>query len=78
MALGLLVGYLVGLSLLGVAALKPLFPENVGLIVVNGTGRAGRVFSLSIDEATGALRASLLATDLAFLVFGGCVPLTSE
>lgn len=49
-----------------------------GLIAVNGTGRAGRVFSLSIDEATGALRASLLATDLAFLVFGGCVPLASE
>ena len=49
-----------------------------GLISVNGRGRAGRVFALSIDESSGALRASVLADDFAFLVFGGCVPLTLE
>jgi len=49
-----------------------------GLIVVNGQGRAGRVFSLSIRESTGTLRAAVLADDLAFLVFGGCIPLTLE
>ena len=44
-ALGLLVGYLMGVSSLGIAVLKPLFPENVGLVVVNGTPTAfGAVF----------------------------------
>jgi uncharacterized membrane protein len=47
MALGLLIGYLMGLSLLGIAVLKPLFPENVGLVVVNGIPRAfGAIFPL--------------------------------
>ena len=46
-ALGLLVGYLMGVSLLGIAVLKPLFPENVGLVVVNGMPTAlGAVFPL--------------------------------
>lgn len=49
-----------------------------GRIVINGHGRAGRVFSLSIHEGTGAMRASVLADEFAFLVFGGCVPLTLE
>lgn len=49
-----------------------------GHIAVNGRGRAGRVFSLSIDAGTGAMRASVLADEFAFLVFGGCVPLNLE
>jgi len=34
--LGLLVGYSVGLAFLAVAALKPLFPQNVGLMTRGG------------------------------------------
>ena len=46
-ALGLLVGYLMGVSSLGIAVLKPLFPENVGLVVVNGMPTAfGAIFPL--------------------------------
>jgi hypothetical protein len=35
-ALGILIGYLIGIVLLIIAALKPIFPENVGLWVRNG------------------------------------------
>ncbi|MDE3155777.1 MAG: hypothetical protein KGN76_11780 [Acidobacteriota bacterium] len=38
--LGLLVGYAVGIGLLLVAFLKPIFPDNVGLITVNGIPHA--------------------------------------
>lgn len=34
--LALLVGYLTGASLVAVAALKPIFPENVGVMLRNG------------------------------------------
>jgi len=34
--LGLFVGYVAGLSVLAVAALKPIFPANVGFFFVNG------------------------------------------
>lgn len=39
MALGLLVGYMMGVSFLVVAVLKPVFPENVGLVMVDGFPR---------------------------------------
>ncbi len=39
-ALGLLLGYSVGLGLLAIAVLKPVFPANVGLLVVEGMPRA--------------------------------------
>lgn len=46
-ALGLFSGYVFGIALLSVAALKPLFPQNVGLIVVDGMPRAfGAIFPL--------------------------------
>ncbi len=35
-ALGLFIGYTLGVSFLAIAVLKPLFPQNVGLIMVNG------------------------------------------
>ena len=35
-ALGLFVGYAAGLSFIAVAALKPIFPQNVGLILRDG------------------------------------------
>jgi HAAS domain-containing protein len=38
--LGLFVGYAIGVSFLIVAALKPIFPNNVGLWTVNGMPRA--------------------------------------
>ena len=38
-ALGALIGYVLGLSFLAIAALKPLFPENVGVWLVNGIPR---------------------------------------
>jgi hypothetical protein len=37
-ALGLLVGYLTGGSLIVLGALKPIFPDNVGFWTVNGPG----------------------------------------
>jgi len=37
-ALVLLVGYLGGLAFLVIAAMKPIFPDNVGFWVVNGPG----------------------------------------
>jgi uncharacterized membrane protein len=37
-ALGLLTGYLAGAAFLAIAALKPIFPNNVGFFVVNGPG----------------------------------------
>jgi len=49
-----------------------------GLIVVTGRGRGGRVFSLSIAEDTGVLRAAVVAPEFAFLVFGACVVLPGE
>ncbi len=46
-ALGLFVGYAFGVSFLAVAVLKPLFPQNVGLIVVEGVPRSfGAIFPL--------------------------------
>lgn len=46
-ALGLLVGYLAGVSFLGIAVLKPVFPENVGLVVVDGMPIAfGAIFPI--------------------------------
>ncbi len=38
--LGLFVGYTAGLSFLAVALAKPIFPNNTGLIVINGIPRA--------------------------------------
>ena len=35
--LGILTGYLFGAALVLIAALKPIFPDNVGLFVVDGT-----------------------------------------
>jgi uncharacterized membrane protein len=35
-AIVVFVGYVVGLAFLALAALKPIFPDNVGLFVVNG------------------------------------------
>lgn len=49
-ALGLLVGYLAGLTFLVLAALKPIFPNNVGFWVVNGEGSMPT--SLGIKFAT--------------------------
>ena len=37
-ALGLLAGYMFGVVFLVIAALKPIFPDNVGFWVVNGPG----------------------------------------
>jgi hypothetical protein len=46
-ALGLLVGYLMGAAFLLIAVLKPVFPENVGLVVVDGWPIAfGAIFPL--------------------------------
>jgi len=44
LALGLLSGYSIGFSLFAVAALKPIFPGNVGLLVADGLPRAFGVF----------------------------------
>lgn len=44
-ALGLTIGYLLGPALLAVAVLKPIFPNNTGLIVVDGLPRAFGVIS---------------------------------
>ena len=35
-AIVIFVGYVVGLAFLAIAAMKPIFPDNVGLFVVNG------------------------------------------
>jgi len=46
-ALALLVGYMTGIAFLAVAVLKPVFPQNVGLIVRGGIPVAlGAVFPL--------------------------------
>lgn len=46
----LFTGYAVGFAFLAVAAMKPIFPNNVGLIVVNGVPRAlGAVFPAPPD-----------------------------
>jgi uncharacterized membrane protein len=37
-ALGLMTGYLAGASFLVIAAMKPIFPDNVGFWAVNGPG----------------------------------------
>jgi uncharacterized membrane protein len=39
-ALGLFVGYVLGLSFVAIAVLKPIFPDNVGIFVVNGIPRS--------------------------------------
>ena len=38
--LGLCAGYALGVALLAIAVLKPIFPANVGLVVVNGVVRS--------------------------------------
>jgi len=38
--LGLFAGYALGISFLAIAVLKPIFPANVGFIVVNGVVRS--------------------------------------
>jgi amino acid transporter len=44
-ALGLFVGYVMGASFVAIAALKPVFPQNVGVFVVDGVPRAiGAIF----------------------------------
>jgi uncharacterized membrane protein len=43
-ALGLLVGYMVGVACLAMAVLKPVFPNNVGLMVRDGIPRGFGVF----------------------------------
>ncbi len=50
-ALPLLFGYSIGASLFAVAALKPVFPDNVGLIVQDGVPRA---FGFVSDLSAGA------------------------
>jgi uncharacterized membrane protein len=48
-ALALFIGYVCGAAFLAVAALKPLFPQNVGLIVVDGVPRSfGADFPLPV------------------------------
>jgi hypothetical protein len=44
-------------------------------IVIGGSGRGDRVFSMSISKSTGAMRGSVLAEDFNFLVFGACIEL---
>ncbi len=44
-ALGLLLGYMLGFAALLTAMLKPVFPNNTGLAVVDGVPRALGVFS---------------------------------
>jgi len=48
--LGLCVGYVTGAACVMVAALKPIFPENVGLFVVNGIPRS---FGALLDPPAG-------------------------
>ena len=43
-ALGLLIGYIVGVAFLAMAALKPIFPNNVGLMVLDGVPRGFGIF----------------------------------
>jgi uncharacterized membrane protein len=43
-ALGLLVGYMAGVAFLVMAALKPIIPNNVGLMVLDGIPRGFGVF----------------------------------
>jgi uncharacterized membrane protein len=50
-ALALLIGYTTGASFLIVAALKPIFPQNVGLFTVNG---AFHSFGAMFPEPPGA------------------------
>ena len=38
--IGLLIGYSTGLSFLLICVLKPVFPENVGIVMVNGIPRS--------------------------------------
>lgn len=44
-ALGLLVGYIAGISLLVVAVAKPILPNNTGLMIIDGMPRAFGVFA---------------------------------
>lgn len=43
-ALGLFSGYLVGIAFVGIAVLKPIFPNNVGLLIKNGIPRGFGVY----------------------------------
>jgi uncharacterized membrane protein len=53
-ALGLFVGYVFGATFLALALLKPIFPDNVGLWVVNGPGSLptslGTKFTVPADQ----------------------------
>jgi uncharacterized membrane protein len=53
-ALGLFVGYVFGATFLALALLKPVFPDNVGLWVVNGPGSLptslGTKFTVPADQ----------------------------
>lgn len=72
-ALGLLVGYALGLGLIIVAALKPIFPQNVGLILRDGVPTAfGAVSSIGpgteVVGGYGLVPLSLLAGAAILLV----------
>ncbi len=46
-ALALFIGYVCGVAFVAIGALKPLFPQNVGLIVVDGMPRSfGALFPM--------------------------------
>jgi uncharacterized membrane protein len=44
-ALGLFVGYIAGLSFLAVAVAKPIFPNNTGVMIIDGIPRALGIFA---------------------------------
>ena len=67
-ALGLLVGYLSGFTLLVIGAMKPIFPDNVGFWVVNGPGSTPS--SLSIKFSPDSVPAGGNWVILIGLVFG--------
>jgi uncharacterized membrane protein len=73
LALASATGYLAGLSCVLLAALKPLFPQNVGLFVVNGVPHSfGALFPAPAgSEVMGGLWLipALLFAGLAILVF---------
>ena len=71
-ALGLLVGYAAGLGFLAIAALKPIFPQNVGLLSRHGVPFAlGAQFPVAPDTVVAGgywIIPTALAIGLAILV----------